>query len=370
MWWFWFSGGWLLAAELDDAAVQRDLAGRGTPAEQAAAARAVVHEWGTFTSVHRPDGAAVTWASATPTHPLPTFVSGPIRRGEVLAESVVDCATAYAERRGKDVCRTRIRMETPVIYVHVDAPARMRVRVDFPAGFHTEWYPPARYAQGPILDWGWFTATPGPGPALIHEPEASPYYAARDVDAATLTVDDHHERFLFYRGVGEFDPTVHPRVDGTQLSWDGLGAAELIVYRSGPDGTGAAALSAAGTIDVSRLPPLDPRELLRSRLLVTGLYPDEVEAMLATWEGEWFEPGLRAFYVLPSAEVDRRLPLTLEPEPRELVRVIVARAELLDPAGLARAAQLTDAERAAAFGRFADAYDPSTWAQGFGSTVE
>ena len=73
------------------------------------------------------------------------------------------------------------------------------------------------------------------------------------------------------------------------------------------------------------LAPLE--ELLRAH----GLFADEARAMLATWRRDWFEPGLRAFYVLPRPDTDRLLPLTITPAPRALERVLVGRLELFEP---------------------------------------
>ena len=55
--------------------------------------------------------------------------------------------------------------------------------------------------------------------------------------------------------------------------------------------------------------------------------------MVRTWERSWFaEEGLRVLYLLPRPWTDRLLPLTIRPEPRELTRVMVGRAELITPA--------------------------------------
>ena len=55
--------------------------------------------------------------------------------------------------------------------------------------------------------------------------------------------------------------------------------------------------------------------------------------MVNTWKDSWFaEDGVRVLYVLPRAWTDRTLPLKLDPAPRELVRVMVGRAEVLAPA--------------------------------------
>jgi hypothetical protein len=64
-----------------------------------------------------------------------------------------------------------------------------------------------------------------------------------------------------------------------------------------------------------------------------GLYSREAEAMVKTWRESWFEEdGLRVLYLLPRQWTDDTLPLTLDPSPRELVRVMVGRAEIISPA--------------------------------------
>jgi hypothetical protein len=54
--------------------------------------------------------------------------------------------------------------------------------------------------------------------------------------------------------------------------------------------------------------------------------------MVKTWDDSWFaEQGIRVLYTLPRTWTDRTLPLTLDPKPREVVRVMVGRAELITP---------------------------------------
>ena len=54
--------------------------------------------------------------------------------------------------------------------------------------------------------------------------------------------------------------------------------------------------------------------------------------MVRTWSDSWFaEQGLRVLYTLPKEWADPVLPLTLNPAPREIVRVMVGRAEILTP---------------------------------------
>jgi type II secretory pathway component HofQ len=54
--------------------------------------------------------------------------------------------------------------------------------------------------------------------------------------------------------------------------------------------------------------------------------------MVKTWKDSWFEEnGLRVLYILPRAWTDQTLPMTMNPAPRELVRVMVGRAEIIPP---------------------------------------
>jgi hypothetical protein len=70
---------------------------------------------------------------------------------------------------------------------------------------------------------------------------------------------------------------------------------------------------------------------LEKILIASGLYEKEARAMIKTWRSSWFEEGLRVFYVLPEKTTAAILPLTLEPRPHELVRVLVGRAEVITP---------------------------------------
>ena len=55
--------------------------------------------------------------------------------------------------------------------------------------------------------------------------------------------------------------------------------------------------------------------------------------MVATWSRRWFRnEGTRVFYLVPRALTDEILPLTIDPAPDELVRVLVGRIEFLPPA--------------------------------------
>jgi hypothetical protein len=54
--------------------------------------------------------------------------------------------------------------------------------------------------------------------------------------------------------------------------------------------------------------------------------------MVDTWKDSWFtEEGVRVLYVLPRRWTDGTLPLALSPQPRDLTRVMVGRAEIITP---------------------------------------
>jgi hypothetical protein len=55
---------------------------------------------------------------------------------------------------------------------------------------------------------------------------------------------------------------------------------------------------------------------VRGALVAAGLFDAEADALLKVWRKGLFEsPGAVAFYLLPRAEYDRMLPLTVKPAP-------------------------------------------------------
>jgi hypothetical protein len=89
------------------------------------------------------------------------------------------------------------------------------------------------------------------------------------------------------------------------------------------------------TIDRLELKPWDgylaqASQEVSGALERSGLYHDEALAMVNTWKKSYFlTPGLRVLYVLPREWTDRLLPLSLSPQPKNLVRTLVGRVEVL-----------------------------------------
>ena len=71
---------------------------------------------------------------------------------------------------------------------------------------------------------------------------------------------------------------------------------------------------------------------LVKHLTAAGLYEKEAKAMVNTWSDAWFgEEGTRLIYLVPRAKTDELLPLTINPKPTEVVRVLVGRHDFLTP---------------------------------------
>ncbi|MEY2409296.1 MAG: hypothetical protein QOF48_1966 [Verrucomicrobiota bacterium] len=324
----------------------------------------IAHEWGTFTSVQGADGIQLEWNPLV-TSELPAFVYDASKR---LAS--LPAVRAFG---GKDTFVTRQRMETPVIYFYSDREMEVDVTVDFPQGIVTEWFPqatqgipatakaPARSSRS-LIRWDHVQVLPlsqhgSLSDSLPFEKSGSHYYAARATDADFLRIDAaakggkaETEKFLFYRGIGNFTAplTLTQGADGESFTVQNNGkeplgnlflytvrgdrARHIYLDSLAPGATKTLKLDAAQNF----IPLSEARASisgqLREALVREGLYAREASAMVQTWDDSWFtETGTRVLYTLPRAWTDRVLPLTVQPKPREVVRVMVGRAEAITP---------------------------------------
>jgi len=291
--------------------------------------RFVAHEWGTFTSVSTADGKVQRWNPLSGPSELPSFVYQNSGR----------CSKAFLDTLAL------VRMETPVIYFYSDRDVRASVKVDFPRGCISEWYPLARMEMQTIktISWDGFVAQPGAKENFPVDRSRSHYYPARETDAAPLSLGDEQkveqEKFLFYRGFGNFDLPLSVRLKDDQVIVRSAGPeeiAQVILFESRGGQSGWRIHGALkGEAAIARPALGQPVEsLLREfeRTLVgQGLYAKEAAAMVKTWRDSWFEEGLRVFYILPRRATDAILPITINPQPSELARVFVGRAEIITP---------------------------------------
>jgi hypothetical protein len=294
----------------------------------------VVHEWGTFSTFSGSDGKDLVFQPYD--NDLPPFVHG------------------YLPHNSKEGPRGgTISLETPVLYFYSDVQRIASVRVGFPKGTFTEWYPLADRTEQ-SLAWQGVEVLAGEEVKLPKDDAKSRYYAARETDADPLRVtstDDkragaEQEKFLFYRGVGTFDMPLTVRAWGGgkfTATWDGQGPWGGLILVRVEDGKIRFKSfrlerrpNGAMQTDV-RLPDRDASaedlsEAMVQMLTEKGLYEKESRAMVKTWKSAWFgEEGTRVLYVLPEAVSDELLPLRVEPKPDALLRVLVGRHDVLTP---------------------------------------
>jgi hypothetical protein len=196
-------------------------------------------------------------------------------------------------------------------------------------------------------------------PELIRDPQAGRgdhYYVARETDANFLRVGSlnartpiEFERDLFYRGLGYFQAPLAVSMDASGLlslaareaeQISGMFVIEIHGDTMRYQKLNSAATSVAAAID----PTTQPFEALgdvrkramqdmAAELVKQGLYEKEAQAMVNTWQDQWYaEEGTRVLYLLPRDWTDRTLQLQVTPQPDSVVRVMVGRAELITPA--------------------------------------
>ncbi|HLL99637.1 MAG TPA: hypothetical protein VK400_01165 [Pyrinomonadaceae bacterium] len=313
----------------------------------------VVHEWGTFTSIAGKNGAAIDWRPLNGASDLPKFVY--TGAGEDGYRRTYD-SKFEASRKGNVVAK--VRMETPVIYFYTAREREVSVRVDFPRGQITEWYPQASVVNGFFakdrtagdaprgINWGTIKLLPDEKPDYPREASDSHYYPARETDAVPVQVCNadktriEKEKFLFYRGVGDFALPLNVRLSDGKIALinkGGAGAVKTaVVFENRGGKIGFRFIESIGEQAIVERPETSQtldRVLteLEKILVAEGLYAKEARAMIKTWRDSWFEEGLRVFYVLPTEATDEILPLRIEPKPKEIVRVLVGRAEIITP---------------------------------------
>lgn len=291
--------------------------------------RYVVHEWGTFSTFTGSDGKQLKF------HPndrdLPDFVH----------------SRHHYIKGGLEAAL--VSLETPVLYFYTDRDRTVSVQVDFPKGLMTDWYPEASRPPEQRLRWDDLKVLATDRPKLKGEGEgdAGRYFAARETDAATVRASApdrrEDEKFLFYRGVGDFGLpfVVRARGDG-KFTVQNTGkhvvpGYVLVSVRDHKVTFKAFGQLSAGAEERIELPAeASTAERLGdsvAKLLVEqGLYEKEARAMVKTWRADWFgEDGTRVLYLLAEPVTEEFLPLKIDPKPDRLVRVLVGRNDVLTP---------------------------------------
>jgi hypothetical protein len=340
-----------------------------SPPEQKAPPRdMVVHEWGTFLGMSGADG---TWLDGMyhEEHALPAFVHARSRDQLRLGQAF-------------------LKGETPVIYFYTGVRQPVEVSVGFPHGIWTQWYPQAggvlpslvNHAEKPDRLTGgriYWSAEVIPAsavkangrvpPGAAQQPELdlklpatssdALWNHARQVDAAFVKTVNYandpatpeFERFLFYRGLGEArlplrfdegrdgtltldsdqaldDPIRHIFVLRVEQGRGAYMYRPALQQLERADGVIPSMKNAQPLADFTR----SVADALAARLTEVGLYAKEARAMVNTWTTSYFQTeGIRVLFVLPQSWTDAFIPMTIVPKPKQVVRVMVGRVELL-----------------------------------------
>lgn len=324
----------------------------------------VVHEWGTFTSVQGSDGSTLDGLQHEEEH-LPDFVYG---------RSQLHMNKTKAIEGLPEPCNQK--METPVVYFHTPIARDVVLKVDFPQGIISQWFPAATTFWPPLGALGANDGTPPTSglskgsltwkvrvdPALDMAaappvPKDSVWLPSRQTNAAPLRYQgldhkdqkvDQTERLLFYRGLGRFTLPVQVLAAGKgaltlrNTSKDTLPYAVLLhATAGGKGGVQVVGALAAGQDRAAQIPAADlplpeamlaAQAALKAGIVASGLHDDEAQAMVDTWRKSWFAtPGVRLLYVLPQGWTEQLLPLQVQPQPTQTVRTLVGRIEILTP---------------------------------------
>jgi hypothetical protein len=340
--------------------------GRSAHAAAAPGQTLVVHEWGTFTSLQDNAGATIGGINVDD-EPVPPFVH---RLGGLPIWTPSSMPASWSQGAPRCHPDVTLRLETPVVYFYPPGdPTGAKpfdFRASFVGGWLTEYFPAAR-SDNPRFPDRLTSAVRGrlewrgirlgaKTPAALPQTSERVWLAPRKVGSTTVTTADgqESEKYLFYRGVGHIDAPIvvsqqenrvaialrlgdpRGRIGSIPRSW---------LVRVFPDGrlwyaAFDAASAVAGQVTIP-LPADDAgashtnlaalQTALRDALLEQGLFPDEAQAMLETWELSYFKSeGLRLFTLLPRTWIDHYLPISVS-VPADITRVMLGRIELISP---------------------------------------
>lgn len=330
-----------------------------------------IHEWGTFTSLVNENGKLMQGMHHEE-EGLPGFVYG-------LREDQPNGKKTVSQLRSLTSCGTRPRpgatkcafftgeledvlpfnqfntpvtqkMETPVIYFYGNKGEKVNVEVGFPQGMISQWYPAAKsfnphqneFKSG-HMSWEVTLLNQMDALSFIETNPQSIWNPARKTKANPIQTNingEETERFIFYRGLGEFDVPLKIKIEETKITLRNSSRetipAIFYIQSSKEKGilksiklgsiNGQASLSA----DTNRaMEGQDVFTELKNSLVSAGLFEDEAIGMIKTWEKSYFHTeGERLLYILPREWTEEILPMKVSPRPSKLSRVLVGRIEL------------------------------------------
>lgn len=308
------------------------------------------------------------------------------------------------------------KMETPVIYFYSDSSLEAQVKVGWNGGTISQWYPQRSNGDTPPqIDYPSFISaqnqteatqifTKGGGidfrkgyhGSITWDVKVSPsgkydqadlfkgteniaWLHPRIPNTSLLTSGSESESYLFYRGLGRLDSGLSFAIDSNNTLSISNDLAHkipfLMVFQNKATQVSSFTISngieANGSLTVSDTELVEHGEnwkstiyrQMRDGLVRAGLFPDEAEAMIQTWWHSYFAtPSFgnspRVFWVMPTDQVNDILPLSVAPQPDQITRVLVGRAEILTPsAESSLLARKDDQSYSPSFSRFYKSYN-------------
>ena len=339
-----------------------------------------LHEWGTFTTVSGSDGSLLPGLEKEE-EALPRSVYSLDNFYHVLG-APVGSKGFFLDRPLENVT---VKMETPVIYFYTDHGFKASVKVDFHGGSISQWYPQRtsgekaqpfklptnkvsakefmeavqKESSGMKIDFakklegsiGWdievIPSSEEDNASIFRGDETPTWLHPRMTDSALVrTSGGEMEKYLFYRGLGNFEPAVTftTRPNGLVIATNNSKQAVPALFVFQNEGAkvksikcGPLAAGASITVDTISVAAQENwkksvYQTMSGMLQEQGLYRKEAEAMVQTWWQSYFaHAGTRVFWILPQTELDAVLPLSVNPAPSKTVRVMVGRSEILTP---------------------------------------
>lgn len=347
----------------------------------------VVHEWGTFTELQDAAGNPLPRVN-TDDEPVPAFVHG-------FGASLLRTGN-FGKRLPFEYNDLTVRLETPVIYFYPPSNCELPMTVDVHVGLRNGWlsefYPNAKYTAPGLKDarrikpgsqgtLTWKRLKIG-GDGFFPQTDEAVWLHPRNTRSAVVTNQSgESEKYLFYRGVGEFSGPVRVQTNRQSMNLQiGLEQARMqgsvpvqawlvqvredgaLAFRQITDVSSTTVVSYrfdSSEFDAHGISRL--RRSMHASLVANGLYSDEASSMLSTWNRAYFQaPGLRFFYVVPKSWVEEQMPLTITGD-TQIQRVMVGRIELISDSQVELVRQLRLCEQESP--EWLRALTPEQWKQ-------
>ncbi len=246
----------------------------------------------------------------------------------------VHCTPKVAEHRKRFQKGYKVFAKKPIVYFYGEGGGEVRIDVEAPHGELLYYWPEARCTDSGMLSWSVQLHDVVPEKRCVPSiPTGDPahwFYRLRESNALWVESGDEIERFLFY----EYDfarmDLLCDHLEREAVDWcSGFPMHDVFVLK----GAGhrlrwldCGGIAAGSTLELADLElggnVFSARGELTRALRAAGLSHEESRHLLEAWSPWLFSRSERRLVgILDRAHYDELLPLRLDPEPDELIRV-------------------------------------------------